>query len=76
MKRVLFTIVGLLLGVALTIGGLYIWAALAGELEGSLFDNSLDTYNMFEAILIFLSIAGALLGWWYAGITTRRPPSD
>lgn len=69
--RVVFSFVGLLLGVAVTIGGLYVWTYLFGNPDGSLFDNDIDAYNVFERVLIGCVLVGVLLGWWFGGKVRR-----
>lgn len=69
--RIVFTLSGLLLGVAVAIGGLFAWTYLFGNPYGSLFDDSLDAYNLFEKFLIGCALAGGLLGYWVGGKVGR-----
>lgn len=68
-KRPIFALIGLFFGAMSAIGGLYAWTYLVGNPQGSLFDNSLDAYNVFERFLIGLSLGGAIIGWWLGSKT-------
>lgn len=69
-------VIGALLAGALAVAGLYVWTYAFGNPQGSLFDNSLDAYNIFERFLIGLSLAGGGVGWWVGGKLGKRarPP--
>lgn len=63
MKRVLFTILGMLAGSALAWAGLLSWAAFSLNLQDSLFDRDPQALNLFLSVWVTLAVMGAVAGF-------------